>query len=961
MVRGGVERPGVLEKTRTRTSDSVERRTPRLTDDTTTPPVAPSAGDDQRGHVTPISIESEVKKSYLDYAMSVIVSRALPDLRDGLKPVQRRILFSMNEQGHTPDRGYVKSARVVGDVMGKYHPHGDLSIYDTLVRMAQPFSMGLLLIDGQGNFGSVDDDPPAAMRYTESRLTRASMAIMADLDKDTVDFQENYDGKEREPSVLPSRIPNLLVNGAGGIAVGMATNIPPHNLGEIVDACLALIDRPDIPLDEFLDIVPAPDFPTGGEIIGRTGARQALMTGKGSVVMRGVATIETIRKDREAIIITAIPYQVNKATMVARIAELVREKRIEGIGDLRDESDRNGMRVVIELKRDASGEVVLNQLYRFTQLQSAFPVNALALNRGRPEQMGLREMLTAFVTFREEVVVRRTRFELGKARDRAHVLVGLAIAVANIDEVIVIIRSSKDPAEARERLMGKSWPIGDMMPLIELIADPRTVVVDGDQVRLTDEQTRAILALTLSRLTGLGRDEIFAEGSELASMIRAHLDLLASRDAIMGVVRAELVEVREQFAVPRRSIIVEGEADVEDEDLIAREDMVITVTHAGYVKRTALATYRTQHRGGRGRSGMSMKDEDAVTRVFSASTHAPMLFFSSGGKAYKLKVWRLPLGTPTSRGKAFVNLFPIEPGETMTSILTLPEDEAAWDGLDVMFATRSGGVRRNKLSDFVQINRNGKIAMKLDDGDSIVGVSLCTSADDVLLSTSNGRAIRFAADDVRVFMSRDSTGVRGIRLAKDDTVLSMAILRAVDATPAERLAYLKHVSAMRAAETGEVDAEDAAPAPIEDEEDDAAETVAALSIERLAQLGAAEQRLLTVSSEGYGKRTSAYDFRRTGRGGQGLIAQDMSRRGGHLVASFPVEDNDELLLVTDVGQLIRVPVGQIRVAGRNTQGVTIFRTTEKEHVVSVERLEGAADEVVEDGAADDMPPEDEAT
>ncbi len=951
----------MLRKSRTRTSDSVERRTPRLTDETTTPPAQPP-GDSQRGHVTPISIESEVKKSYLDYAMSVIVSRALPDLRDGLKPVQRRILYSMNEQGHTPDRGYVKSARVVGDVMGKYHPHGDLSIYDTLVRMAQPFSMGLLLIDGQGNFGSVDDDPPAAMRYTESRLTRASMAIMADLDKDTVDFQDNYDGKEREPSVLPSRIPNLLVNGAGGIAVGMATNIPPHNLGEIVDACLALIDRPDIPLDEFLDIVPGPDFPTGGEIIGRTGARQALMTGRGSVVVRGVANIETIRKDREAIIITSIPFQINKATMVARIAELVREKRIEGIGDLRDESDRNGMRVVIELKRDASGEVVLNQLYRFTQLQSAFPVNALALNRGRPEQMGLRDMLTAFVDFREEVVVRRTRFELGKARDRAHILVGLAIAVANIDEVIVIIRSSKDPAEARERLMGQSWPIGDMMPLIELIADPRTVVVDGDRVRLTDEQTRAILALTLSRLTGLGRDEIFSEGRELAALIRSHLELLASRDAIMAVVRAELVEVREQFAVPRRSIIVEGEADVEDEDLIAREDMVITVTHAGYVKRTALATYRTQHRGGRGRSGMSMKDEDAVTRVFSASTHAPMLFFSSGGKAYKLKVWRLPLGTPTSRGKAFVNLFPIEPGETMTSILALPEDEAAWDGLDVMFATRSGGIRRNKLSDFVQINRNGKIAMKLDEGDSIVGVSLCTSADDVLLSTSNGRAIRFAADDVRVFMSRDSTGVRGIRLAEGDSVLSMAILRAVEATPAERLAYLKHVSAMRAAETGEADAEDAISPVVEDDEDDSGVVDdTALSIERIAELGAAEQRLLTVSSEGYGKRTSAYDFRRTGRGGQGLIAQDMSRRGGRLVASFPVEDNDELLLVTDVGQLIRVPVGQIRVAGRNTQGVTIFRTTEKEHVVSVERLEGAADEAVVDDGAEDTPPEEEAS
>jgi DNA gyrase subunit A len=905
-----------------------------LTDETTIPP-----DDGRRGHVSPVSIEAEVKRSYLDYAMSVIVSRALPDVRDGLKPVQRRILYSMNEQGHTPERGYVKSARVVGDVMGKYHPHGDLSIYDTLVRMAQPFSMGLLLIDGQGNFGSVDNDPPAAMRYTECRLTRASMAILADLDKDTVDFRENYDGKEQEPSVLPSRIPNLLVNGAGGIAVGMATNIPPHNLGEIVDACLALIDTPGIPLEQLLDIVPGPDFPTGGEIIGRTGARQALMTGRGSVVVRGVATIEDIRKDREAIIITSIPFQVNKAAMVERIGELVREKRIEGIGEMRDESDRNGMRVVIELKRDASAEVVLNQLYRFTPLQSTFPVNALALNRGRPEQLGLREMLNAFVAFREEVVVRRIRHELAKARDRAHVLVGLAIAVANIDEVIHIIRTSKDPAEARERLVARDWPIGDMMDLIGLIADPRTIVVDGDRVRLTDEQTRAILALTLSRLTGLGREEIFSEGVDLARIIKGHLDLLSSREAIMAVVRAELVEVREAFAVPRRTVIVEGDADVEDEDLIAREDMVITVTHAGYVKRTPLSTYRTQHRGGRGRSGMSTKDEDAVTRVFSASTHAPMLFFSSGGKAYKLKVWRLPLGTPTSRGKAFVNLFPIEPGETMTSILTLPEDEATWDSLDVMFATRSGSVRRNKLSDFVQINRGGKIAMKLDEGDSIIGVSLCTSADDVLLSTAAGRCIRFATDDVRVFASRDSTGVRGVRLAEGDSVISMAILRAVEATPAERAAYLKIAAALRSSGTGEPDEGQGAP----DDEEDVAELQVALTPERVEELGAAEQVVLTVSSEGFGKRTSAYDYRRTGRGGQGLIAQDLSRRGGRLVASFPVEDADELLLVTDQGQLIRVPVAQVRIAGRNTQGVTIFRTAEDEHVVSVERLEGDGD------------------
>ena len=917
-----------------------------MTEETTLPP-----DDGRRGNVTPISIEDEVRKSYLDYAMSVIVSRALPDVRDGLKPVQRRILFSMNEQGHTPDRSYVKSARVVGDVMGKYHPHGDLSIYDTLVRMAQPFSMGLLLIDGQGNFGSVDNDPPAAMRYSECRLTRASMAMLADLDLDTVDFKENYDGKEQEPVVLPARIPNLLVNGGAGIAVGMATNIPPHNLGEVIDACLALIDTPDITTELLLDLVPGPDFPTGGEIIGRTGARLALLTGRGSVIVRGVAAIEELRKDREAIIITAIPYQVNKAAMVERIAELVRDKRVEGVADLRDESDRSGMRVVVELKRDASAEVVLNQLYRFTPLQSAFPVNALALNHGRPQQMGLREMLEVFIAFREEVVVRRTRFELSKARDRAHILVGLAIAVVNIDEVIHIIRSSKDPAEARERLVARDWPIGDMQALIDLVADPRTVVVEGDSVRLTDEQTRAILALTLSRLTGLGREEIFAEAHELAAAIRAHLDLLSSRDAIMGVVRAELVEVREAFAVPRRTQIVEGDADVEDEDLIARDDMVITVTHGGYVKRTPLTTYRTQHRGGKGRSGMSTKEEDAVTRVFSASTHAPMLFFSSGGKAYKLKVWRLPIGAPTARGKAFVNLFPIEPGETMTSILALPEDETTWGDYDLMFATRSGGVRRNKLSDFAQINRAGKIAMKLDPGDSIVGVALCTAADDVLLSSAQGRCIRFPVSDVRVFAGRDSTGVRGIRLFQDDSVLSMAILRAVGATPAERAAYLRHANAMRAAVSDEVE-EVLAPA---EEVEEPVEGDVSLSVERIAELGAAEEFILTVSSEGFGKRTSAYDYRRTGRGGQGLIAQDLSKRGGRLTASFPVEEADELLLVTDQGQLIRVRVAQIRIAGRNTQGVTIFRTGEGEHVVSVERVEGSEDD--DDLAVSDPPTE----
>ncbi len=923
-----------------------------MSDTTNTP-----SEDGRQGGIAPIAIEDEMKKSYLDYAMSVIVSRALPDVRDGLKPVHRRILFSMSELGMTPDRPYSKSARVVGDVLARLHPHGDQSVYDALVRMAQPFSMGLLLVDGQGNFGSVDGDPPAQMRYTECRMTKAASALLADIDLDTVDFKDNYDGKEQEPVVLPARIPNLLVNGAGGIAVGMATNIPPHNLGEIVDACLALIDRPDIGLDELLDIVPGPDFPTGGEIIGRTGARNALMTGRGSVIMRGKAAVEEVRKDREGIVITAIPFQVNKASLVERIAELVREKRIEGVGDLRDESDRQGMRVVIELKRDASPDVVLNQLYRFTPLQSSFGVNMLAINRGRPVLMGLREMIGTFVDFREEVVVRRTRFLLGKARDRGHVLVGLAVAVANIDEFIRIIRSSKDPAEARERLVARDWPAGDMLPLVELIADPRSMVIEGNLIRLTDEQARAILALTLSRLTGLGSEEIFEEARELSGSIKGFLEILSSRDNIMAIVREELVEVRNAFAVPRRSEIVDGDADVEDEDLIAREDMVITVTHGGYVKRTPLVTYRTQHRGGRGRSGMSTKNEDAVTRVFSASTHTPMLFFSSGGKVYKLKVWRLPVGTPTSRGKAFINLFPIEPGESITSILPLPEDEATWDQYDVMFSTRSGGVRRNKLSDFVQINRNGKIAMKLDEGDSIIGVGLCNAAqNDILLTTALGRCIRFATEEVRVFAGRESTGVRGIRLAETDTVISMAILRSVDATPAERTAYVKHSNAMRRAVLGE--GEDVEDVAVPEDDDEAGEE-AALSGDRIAALGAAEEFILTVSTEGYGKRTSAYEFRRTGRGGQGLLAQDLTKKGkgGRLAASFPVEEFDEILLVTDQGQLIRTPVTQVRVISRNTSGVTIFRTGADEHVVSVERLadQGGGDEVPDDEDGPEAP------
>ncbi|WP_297508190.1 DNA gyrase subunit A [uncultured Caulobacter sp.] len=917
-------------------------------DQNTVPPDAPG------GDIAPINIEDELRRSYLDYAMSVIVSRALPDARDGLKPVHRRVLFSMHEQGQTPDRPYVKSARVVGDVMGKYHPHGDASIYFTLVRMTQSFSMGLVLIDGQGNFGSVDGDMPAAMRYTECRMAPPAMSLLADLDKDTVDFQDNYDGKEQEPTVLPSRIPNLLVNGAGGIAVGMATNIPPHNLGEVIDACLLYIDEPDCTTDQLLDLVPGPDFPTGGEIIGRSGPRQALLTGRGSVVMRGVASVEELRAGREAIIITEIPYQVNKATLVEHIAELVREKKIEGVADIRDESNRDGMRIVVELKRDASGDVILNQLYRFTALQTSFGVNMLALNRGRPEQMGLHQLIQLFVEFREEVVVRRTKFELGKARDRGHVLVGLTIAVANIDEFIHIIRSSKDPTEARERLVARAWPAGDMLPLVELIADPRTIQEDGGFIRLTDEQARAILALTLSRLTGLGREEIGNEAAALADAIRGYLDLLSDRANIMAVVREELVEVKERFAIPRRSQIVDGDADVEDEDLIVREDMVITVTMGGYVKRTPLANYRTQHRGGKGKSGMATKSEDAVTRVFSASTHAPLLFFTSGGKVYKMKVWRLPLGVANSRGKAFVNLLPIEPGETITSILTLPEDEATWGALDVMFATRSGSVRRNKLSDFVDVRRNGKIAMKLDEGDGIIGVATCSGDQDVLLTTAAGRCIRFSVDEVRVFASRDSTGVRGVKLADGDEVISMAVLRSVDATPAERAAYLKHQRAMLRAADGE-EGEEVSTAAADEGEDEVGE--ASLTPERIAELGAAEEILLTVSSEGFGKRTSAYDFRRTGRGGQGLAAQDLSKRGGRLVGSFPVEESDQILLVTDAGQLIRVPVSQIRVAARNTQGVTIFRTAQDEHVVSVERLadSGGDDNQGEDSGADETP------
>src|SRR5712672_2867089 len=839
-----------------------------------------------------------MKRSYLDYAMSVIVARALPDARDGLKPVHRRILYSMYEQGHTPDKKYVKSARVVGDVIGKYHPHGDQSIYDAMVRMAQDFSMRVPLIDGQGNFGSVDGDPPAAYRYTEARLARSAMAVLGDIDKDTVDFQPNYDNSESEPRVLPAKFPNLLVNGAGGIAVGMATNIPPHNLGEVVDACVALIDNPALSIDELIDIIPGPDFPTGGIILGRQGIRAAYHLGRGSIVMRGKIRIDTIRKDREAIIISEIPYQVNKASMVARIGELHREKKIDGIADLRDESDRDGYRVVVELKRDAMADVVLNQLYRFTPLQTNFCANMVALDAGRPQVMNLKDLLTLFIAFREQVVTRRTKFLLNKARDRAHVLVGLAIAVANTDEIIRVIRTSPDPNTARETLMSRDWAAKDVAAMITLIDDPRHRLAEDGTARLSLEQAKAILDLRLARLTALGREEIGEELDKLAVEIADYLDILGSRARVQTIIKDELAAVKSEFATPRKTFIIEQEGEVEDEDLIQREEMVVTVSHAGYVKRVPLSTYRAQRRGGKGRSGMQTRDEDFVSRLFVASTHTPVLFFSSRGQVYKEKVWRLPIAPPNGRGKALINILPLEQGERITTIMPLPEDESSWANLDVMFASTRGTVRRNKLSDFVDVRRSGIIAMKLDEGEVIVGVQICTERDDVLLTSADGQCIRFAVTDVRVFQGRTSMGVRGIALGEGDKLISLSILRHMEADSEERAAYLK----MRRVVAGEGAAEEVGEAEAE-------ETSGALQLsqERYADLSAQEQVVLTVSVNGYGKRTSSYEYRTTGRGGKGIVAMSVNNRNGKLVASFPVEDSDQIMLVTDKGQLIRCP------------------------------------------------------
>jgi DNA gyrase subunit A len=915
--------------------------------------------DDRSGppgtDIRPVSITDEMKRSYLDYAMSVIVSRALPDVRDGLKPVHRRILYSMYEKGHTPEKPYVKSARIVGDVMGSYHPHGDSAIYDSLVRMTQPFAMRVPLIDGQGNFGSVDGDPAAAMRYTESRLAKAAVPLLQDIDLDTVNFQPNYDGKESEPTVLPARYPNLLVNGAGGIAVGMATNIPPHNLGEVIDGVFAMMERPEISSEELMAIIPGPDFPTGGSILGRGGIRSAYNTGRGSVLMRAKVEIEQIRKDRDAIIVTEIPYQVNKSTLIEKIAELVRDKRIEGISDLRDESDRDGMRIVIEIKRDAVPDIVLNQLWRYTALQSSFGCNMIALNGGRPEMLTLRDFLTAFIDFREEVVTRRTKYLLNKARDNAHVQVGLAIAVANIDEVIRLIRTSPDAAAAREALMGRDWPAYDMAPLIALIADPRHKLHDDGTYRLSEAQARAILELRLQRLTALGREEIAEALNKLAAEIADYLDILRSRARVFAIIREELMAVREAFATPRRTILGEADGDMDDEDLIQREDMVVTVSHGGYIKRVPLSTYRAQRRGGKGRSGMQTRDEDFVARLFVASTHQPVLFFSSKGQVYKEKVWRLPLAAPQARGKALVNMLPLDQGERITTIMPLPEDESVWETLDVMFATTRGTVRRNKLSDFAQVNRAGKIAMRIDEGEGIVDVQICSDKNDVLLTTALGQCIRFAVDEVRVFKGRDSMGVRGINLAPGDSVISLAILHHIDASPGERAAYLK----MRRAIAGEVDGEEAAEVVEATDGEEGSATPAQLSQDRYVELSVGEEVILTLSERGFGKRTSSYEFRVTGRGGKGITAMAVNPRNGNLVASFPVGHGDEIMLVTNGGQLIRCPVEGIRVAGRNTQGVIVFKTAADERVVSVERIgegedEGSAEAgVAENGESDE--------
>ncbi len=887
-----------------------------------------------------IDIAAEMKHSFIDYAMSVIISRAIPDLRDGLKPVHRRILFAMHETNNTHEKAYRKSARPVGDVMGQYHPHGDSAIYDALVRMAQPFSMSLPLLDGQGNFGSMDGDNPAAMRYTEVRMDKPAAFLLADIDKDTVDFQDNYDGKQQEPTVLPARFPNMLVNGAGGIAVGMATNIPPHNLGEVIDACQALIENPDLTSEELIDYVPAPDFPTGGIILGRGGARKAYTEGRGSVIIRAKTRVEEIRKDRFAIIIDEIPYQVNKASMIERIAELVREKKIDGISGVADESDRIGVRVVIELKRDATAEVVLNQLFRFSQMQTYFGCNMLALNGGKPEQLNLRGFLTAFLDFREEVVARRTAYELNKARERSHVLCGLAVAVSNVDEVVATIRQSADAAAAREALMTRRWPAHEIADYIRLIDDPTHKMNEDGTYNLSETQARAILELRLQRLTQIGVKEVTDELEELAGKIKEYLAILASRERILQIISSELAEVKDAFAVPRRTEIVDWSGDMDDEDLIEREDMVVTITAGGYIKRTPLADFRAQKRGGKGVSGGSLKEDDVVTNLFVANTHTPLLFFTTDGMAYKLKTWRLPQGSRTSKGKAIVNILPIPTGVSIAAIMPVDRPEEHWDELQIVFATSAGDVRRNQLSDFTNVKSNGKIAMKLPEtGDvSLVNARICTEEDDVMLVTDSGRAIRFRTTDVRVFKGRDSTGVRGIRLSGDDTVVSMAVIRHFDATSEDRAAYLKQRRMMAGAPEDEGD------------EDEDATAAGPLSSETFNAMAEAEDLILTITAKGSGKLSSSHDYPVRGRGGMGVAAMDKAMRGGALVACFPVETSDQVMLATSTGQSIRVPVEGISFRSRSAGGVKVFNTSGAETVVSVAWIADQGDEAAQSDA-----------
>ncbi len=882
-----------------------------------------------------ISIESEMRTSYLDYAMSVIVSRAIPDLRDGLKPVHRRILYGMHEAGNTHDKAYRKSVRPVSDAMGKYHPHGDSAIYDALVRMAQDFSMSVPLLDPQGNFGSMDGDNPAAMRYTEVRMAKVAQSLLADIDKDTVDFQDNYDGKDREPIVLPARFPNMLVNGAGGIAVGMATNIPPHNLGEVIDATLALIDEPDLTSEQLIEYVPGPDFPTGGVMLGRSGARKAYLEGRGSVIIRAKTRVEELRKDRYAIIVDEIPYQVNKAAMIEKIAEAVREKRIEGVSHVQDESDRNGVRVVIELKRDATPEVVLNQLYRFSSMQTSFGCNMLALNGGRPEQLTLRRFLTSFIDFREDVVARRTAFELRKARERSHILCGLAVAVSNVDEVVATIRSSADAAQAREKLMTRRWPASDIAGYIQLIDDPTHKMNEDGTYNLSETQARAILDLRLQRLTQIGVKEVTDELEELAGKIKEYLDILGSRERIMGIIADELREVRENFAVPRRTEIVEWSGDMEDEDLIEREDMVVTITSAGWIKRTPLADFRSQKRGGKGLSGMQTKEEDVVTTLFVANTHTQLLFFTTDGMAYKLKTWRLPQSGRTGKGKAIVNILPIPTGVSIAAIMPVDVPDEEWENLQIVFATSAGNVRRNRLSDFTNVRRNGKIAMKLPEGVELVNARICSEDDDVMLVTNAGRAIRFRTTDLRVFNSRESTGVRGIRLTNGDRVVSMSVIRHFEASADERAAYLK----MRRLMAGVTEDADG------DEDEGNADSV--LPQDRYAEMSAAENLILTITAGGSGKLSSSHDYPVRGRGGMGVAAMDKGMRGGELVASFPVELDDQIMLATSKGQSIRVPVEGISFRSRSAGGVKVFNTGKGEEVVSVAWIADQGDEDAE--------------